>query len=288
MFTDQPVTPLHVESLLTFLRTNAKRKLTRDDIRNSFQPDSLTDKQVQSKEAIKAILDLELAGESERGIELLPREKGKPTPRDAVISALDDHILNSTKIEDYLALFYSYMLGMNERALDGRGREEWVLSFNRDVFDNVQQSNQFNSTKLTGLYRWFAYMGLGWHDQSGEFICNPYFRVLRCMHLIFGDRKKLECDHFMHKLAEACPELDGGDIFLRANKRYDASAMQCTLGLSHALIDLHLNGAIVLHCPKDSAGWSIALANPPKDEENLMSDKISQIQLANVAKGDGT
>ena len=47
MFTDGPVTPLHVESVIDFLRLNSKRKFSREDIKNSFQPESVAGSQEQ-------------------------------------------------------------------------------------------------------------------------------------------------------------------------------------------------------------------------------------------------
>ena len=173
------------------------------------------------------------------------------------------------------------MLGLNEKA-SGRSREDWVLGFQRDVFENKPQENQFNETKLTGLHRWMAYAGLGWYDQSQTFNCNPYSRVRRCLSVIFSDTKKLECVDFLSSLAECCSELDQGKIFLEANKNYDRDAKECTLGLSHALIDLHMDGFLKLHCPKDSDGWSIALANPPSDGKTLFSNRVSQVELGKV------
>lgn len=284
MFTDQPVTPLHVESLLTFLRANSNRKLTRDDIRNSFQPPSITTKQKQSHNAVKASIELGLISEGkEKVLELSSAAKSKKTPTAILREALDSNVLASKEVENYLALFYSYMLGLNQKAL-GRSGEEWTIGFQRDVFDNQPQENQFNTTKLTGLHRWMSYMGLGWYDQKGEFQCAPFERLQRSLSMIFQKQKKLECDEFMHRLSEACPELDGGKFFLEANKSYDANAKQCTLGLSHTLVDLHLGGFIKLHCPKDSAGWSIALANPPNDGKTLASNRISQVELGKGGK----
>ena len=279
MFTDGPVTPLHVESLIAFLRSQPSRKFTRDDLRNSFQPSSITGSQTQSNDAIKASIDLGLVHEgSNKTVTLTANAKGKKTIALALKSALDENVLGNIEIEDYLALFYSYMLGLDEAAL-GKSREDWVLGFNRDVFDGKSQTNQFNKTKLTGLHRWFSYMGLGWYDQSGQFNCNPYERVARNLKAIFGKGKILDCDEFLDRLRNACPELDGGEIFLQANKRYDSGAKNCTLGLSHALVDLHLDGAIQLHCPKDSDGWSIAKAGPPNDGKTLVSNRISQVQI---------
>ena len=82
----------------------------------------------------------------------------------------------------------------------------------------------------------------------------------------------------MEKLAATCPELDGGDIFRQANPSWEKSDKKCTLGLSHALIELHLDQVIRLACPADSAGWSIKDAEPPGDED-FKSEKFDSLEL---------
>lgn len=280
MFTDQPVTPLHLETLLSFVRLYAgKRSLTREALRDIFQPASLTQNQLQSSEALKAAMDLQLVLETDAKLISPAKELTGKLPIDELLkAAIDELVLGRTELEPFFALFYSYMLGRNRNAF-GKTREDWALEFNHDVFENKEQSNQFNSTKLTGLHRWFCYVGLGWYDQTDTFNCNPFYRIARRLPLIFGRSKRLDSDAFISSLATACPELDCGRIFMQANRRYDQTAMQCSLGLSHALVDLHYSQIIILHCPKDSAGWSIALASPSSDGKTLIGDRFSQVEL---------
>jgi hypothetical protein len=98
------------------------------------------------------------------------------------------------------------------------------------------------------------------------------------MSSIFGKEIKITGDQFMSKLAEVCPELDGGKMFLRANKHYDANAKQCTLGLSQALIGLHEDGFVRLTCPIDSRGWNLGKANPGRDDY-IKSDRLELIEI---------
>jgi hypothetical protein len=283
MFTDGPVTPLHLESLLAFLRAYPKKSFLREEIKGIFQPPSITNSQDQSNGAIRAAIELNLILESKNGVlELSDLAKQASTVKEALHEALDLTVLGSTQVEYYFALFYSYCLGQNESG-SKRSREEWEIAFNRDVFDNKQQTNRFNKDKFTGLHRWFSYTGLGWYDPSGEFNCNPYCRIARNLSHVFERKTILESDEFISTMSHVCPELDGGTIFLQANRRYDPSAKQCSLGLSHALIELHYSQMIILHCPKDSGGWSIALAGPPSDGKTLIGDRISQVELVKGA-----
>jgi hypothetical protein len=59
----------------------------------------------------------------------------------------------------------------------------------------------------------------------------------------------------MDRLSAAWPELDGDEIFRQADPAWQPSEKKCTLGLSHALIEFHLDDVIRLSCPADSAGW---------------------------------
>ena len=129
MFTDMPVTPLHVESLIGFLQANASRSFTREDIRNSFQPLSIASSQIQSSHALGAAVELGLVKEGAgSSIELLPVAKGKKAPRSILQEALDTFVLSSTDVEDYLALFYSYMLGLNANFTEhSLWREYWLI-----------------------------------------------------------------------------------------------------------------------------------------------------------------
>jgi len=128
------------------------------------------------------------------------------------------------------------------------------------------------------LHRWLNYVGLGWYDPVDSFQANPYERLLRALPSLFGRQHKLDADRFVTTLGATCPELDGGEIFLQANHEWQSADKKCSLGLSHALIELHLDGVIRLNCPADSAGWSVGEAEPPRDD-NFRSDRFAVIEL---------
>jgi hypothetical protein len=283
MFTDGPVTPLHLETLIELLRRLGTRKMTRDAVYGVLQPKSVTDSQDQSKNTVRAAIELNLVVEKDGfELELTESGRGRRSVRECVLDAIDQYVLASTDVEYYFALFYSYMLGLNKNTVKGT-RDDWVKAFNRDVFGNEKQINPFNAEKWSGLHRWFVYAGLGWNDPSGEFQCSPYERVKRKLPDIFSGDKKVDDDTFMDRLAVACPELDGGDLFKQAN-RNAGDNRQCTLGLSHALTELHLDSWILLYCSPDSGGWSLQQASPPNDGKTLLSDRIDFIEIRKGAK----
>ena len=180
--------------------------------------------------------------------------------------------------ETFFALFYSYLLALNKDGVRKKSGDDWAIDFDRDVFAGQRQSNPFNSTKYNGLRRWFRYAGLGWHDSEEVFQPNPFERILRRLPDIFDGRNKLRGEEFMENLGKTCPEIDGGKVFRRVAGNWKPENKTCTLGLSHALIELHQENKIRLHCPQDSRGWSIKDADPPSDD-TLKSDKIEIVEL---------
>jgi hypothetical protein len=284
MFTDQPVTPTRVETLLNLMRKFSDRKITREILIDLLQPDGLPDRnpnKTQAKQAVSAATELGLI-ETDSENRLKPTFKSNDTrdSRQILLEALDEKVLQNTNVEPYFALFYGYLLALNSDGGKQQTGDKWASEFQRDVFGEERPANPFNDTKLTGLNRWFGFAGLGWYDTNRVFQPNPYERLLRRLPLIFGKNKKLTSENFMQKLAEFCPELDGGRIFLQAHRfrNYDSAAKVCTLGLSHALIDLNQDGKIRLICPRDSRGWSIEVAQPPSGD-GLDSSRIDSIEF---------
>jgi hypothetical protein len=283
MFTHNPVTPVRLEILVDLLRSYP-RGLPRKEVCRMLQPESLNSDLGNSSPSavtVSAALELGLAEEEEGDLSLSAAcRKRKQDSRLDILAAFDARVLSSVEVEKYFALFYSYYLGLGKQAYVRRSqnKDQWADQFNQALgLENNSQENRFNATKLTGLHRWFNYVGLGWYDPMGEFQANPYDRLLRALPLIFGRQRKLEADEFMPKLSDACPELDGGALFLQANPGWDASAKRCTLGLSHALIELHLDKIIQLHCPADSPGWNIGDAEPPGGN-NFKSHRFAVVE----------
>jgi len=284
MFTDNPVTPVRLQILIDLLR-ECPRGLARKEAYRLLQPEPLNADLGSSSPAVvtvKAAIELELAEDDDGVLSLTPACRKQKGTREAILRAFDNRVLSNADVEKYFALFYSYYLGLGKQVYERRtfNNEQWAEQFNKAVFADAPQENRFNGTKLTGLHRWFNYVGLGWYDPNGDFQANPYERLARALPQMFGRQRKLESQAFMPILAEACPELDGGALFLQANPRWDGAGKQCTLGLSHALIELHLDGVIRLSCPADSEGWDIGDAEPPRDED-FRSARLAAVERLN-------
>ena len=283
MFTDSEATPTRVEMLIDLARTMHGRKFDASTVQQLLQPaglPGLTAGSAQFRSVLNAAKELGVLKEQDDAMIRFPRAREARSSRELLLEAIDERVLRDDSIEPWFALFYSLLLGRDEAASTGpTAGTYWENRFERDVFGGEKQNNRFNETKYRGLRRWFRYSGLGWHDGEDCFHPNPYERLERQLEPIFSKSSELHVDPFMEKLSEACPELDGGHFFLKANPRWDRGVKVLSLGLSHALIDLHMDGKIQLNCPLDSDGWSISKAEPPRDGVNLKSDRISSVRL---------
>lgn len=285
MFTDGPVTPMRVETFINTIRQLGTRKLDREKLLKLHQPEGLPglkedSRRDQAARTFTAARELGLIEVEDSGrVQLSFDRNDSRLTRTIVLEALDEQVLGgSLETEPYFALFYSFLLSLGKEGTTNRSGDEWAVEFERAVFAGERPPNPFNSTKYSGLLRWFHYSGLGWHDSKGIFQANPFDRVLRRLPVIFDDKKELSSEEFMAGLSESCPELDGGDVFKRAHAGWNPEGKNCTLGLSHALVELHAENKIRLHCPRDSRGWSIIEADPPTDQ-TVRSYRIEKIEL---------
>jgi hypothetical protein len=278
LFTDQPVTPLRLETLLEVVRTNSG--VERDELKALLQPASIRGdgKAVQATATLAAANELGLVQADARG-HLRLTSKGAAPVRTLVLAALDREVLSKEEVEPYLARFYAFMSG----APDRRSNAEWVATFNNAVYGAVRVADPFNPTKLSGLWRWLPYAGLGWMDPGDQFQPCPYERIRRQLPAIFASERKLEDEDFMERLAACCPELDGGKIFLGVHAGSEREAQRCTPGLAAALVELHLDGVLRLHAPPDVHGWNIAAAEPVSDGKTLTGQRLQYVELVQGA-----
>jgi len=289
MFTDGPVTPIRLEVLLDVLKKYPDG-MTSEEIYNLLQPLKLCPpsegttrpKQTTARNTLSAARELELV-EGTQSAKLSKNYNKSNTSKENLLRVMDQKVLSDCnyKVEFYLALYYAYFLGLSKKVYEMQmnyTNETWAAKFNAGVFGNKRKSNPFNPEKFSGLHRWLNYLGLGWNDPSGKFQANPYERLKRALPSIFEGESELSGDDFMKRLAKFCPELDGGKIFLEANEyqKYKSDDKQCSLGLSHALVDLYEDKIIDLDCPTDSDGWDFRLADPPPSEK-LVGTRIARV-----------
>jgi hypothetical protein len=281
VFTDQPVTPKRLETLVEVMRHFRPRALSRQAIYELLQPQglpALKESSDQARHVVGAAVELELLEPDGQALRLADAASGAKRPvRGVVLEAIDRRVLAISDVEPYFATFYAYLLGRGVTGGRKQSGQAWADEFNRAVNRGSLGDNPFNKDKYSGLGRWYRYVGLGWDDPSGVFMCNPYQRLLRSLPALFAGDRRLDASDFMQRLALTCPELDGGSLFVIANPGFNAEDRTCTLGLSHALIELHEEGVVELDCPSDSTGWSVGLADPPRDGRTMRSSRMSAV-----------
>ena len=278
MFTDDQVVPTRLEFLIELLQKNPEG-LARDWIYELLQPTSLNGGNHNAATAtVSAALELNVATEVKpKKLIVLSKGLEKVSAREAILDAFDKRVLCSTAVEPYFATFYSFLLNNPERSLQA---VHSVPDYLEQTFGARRPANVFNETKLRGLFRWFSYVGLGWFDPQDNFQPLPYERLARSLPAIFSSKRKMNSEEWMKKLAANCPELDGGALFMEANRGWQESTRQCSIGLGNALLELEHDGLLKISRPADSAGWSIANVDPPTDyTSDRNGARISFIEL---------
>lgn len=285
MFIDNPTIPTQLEVLLDQLHASRQKSATPESVKTLLQPSGLPDLKESSSQSVlhmRAARELRLTTEDADGNLRLTYSvrQGKPSAKDAIISAVDRHVLSSPDLEPWFGRLYSYVISRGDSGIpsDGGSRKDLCEQFNSALPAHIERTNPLNDTKLAQYLRWFSYVGLGWRDPSKQFIPDPTDRLLRALPAIFDKSPQLEASTFMSAMALACPELDGGALFLdAAGDQYRKADRVCTGALAMALRNLHDDGVIQLDCPKDSQGWSLERAGTVRDQHMLQSDRFDRV-----------
>lgn len=264
MFTDNPTIPAQLEVLLDVLYEMRDRKSDRETLRALIQPNGLPGVTKNSQQVyahIRAAEELGLARvDDEQNVRLTYSVRGEHRVRHIIAEAFDRIALGSAEVEPWAGRFYAYLIA-NEKVAVAQNQEsqgDWSLAFMNALPTDVPRNNPMNPDKFRSLMRWYVYIGLGWIDPSGAFVPDPTRRLQRSLKSIWVKDKSLNSTEFMMRLGASCPELDGGAFFKEINVSWPGgSARECTGAVATALWRLHDLGALRLHCPADSKGWSL-------------------------------
>jgi hypothetical protein len=284
MFIDNPTIPAQLEVLLEVIHAMRDRKADVGALKLLIQPKGLPGLSNSSEHLelhVKAARELGLVQQdSDKNIRLVDRLRGSFDAKKSILKAFDKLVLSRTDVEKWAARFYAYLIVQEvDVGPDSSAKQELLAKdFMERLPPSIGTENAMNRTKYGGLIRWYCYAGLGWIDPSGRFVPDPTIRVRRALPEIWGAKKKLDIDEFMMRLAEACPELDGGVIFEEVTVgQYNATNREFTRAVGTALWRLHEEEDLRLICPKDSMGWRLDRAG--KDlVKGEASNKVSQIE----------
>ena len=287
MFIDKPTVPTQLEVVLDLLHAIRQKSAPADSIKRLLQPKGLPDLTATSKQAalqLNAARELKLTAEDEEGhirLAYAVRE-GKPSAKDAIVSAVDRLVLASADIEPWFGRLYGYVISRvnDEIPSDSSGQKDLCTEFNNALLGHIERVNPLNDTKLPHYLRWYSYAGMGWRNPNNSFVPDPTGRLRRALPRIFGNTPRLDAASFMSALAQACPELDGGALFMDVSGgQYRPSDRECTRALAAALRNLHDEGVIQLDCPQDNQGWSLVRGGTVRDQKTLHSDRFDRVAL---------
>ncbi len=173
--------------------------------------------------------------------------------------------------DNYLLNMYSAWYAVQNDRVFQFALKDFETRFNSEIFPEAE-GRHFNTTKLNGWRDWAVFLGLGWNLRlSGRELVVPdaHERLAPLLDQLLpeGERPIL-FGSFMDRLAEDCPELDGGMLFTRcwqASRGAESPGSQLSLMLSSGLRVLHEAEVIELSLVGDAATkWQLypALGRP--------------------------
>lgn len=255
------VTPHRLHALVRLV--SRLRTPNRGDLLEMLQPPDLVNSQEASGAVYRAAVNFRVIVEDENGRVFLHPDIGKRKNIESSDRFLDFMQTRLTGIADenadnYLLNFVTAWYAVqNERIFLYRKKEEISQNFNRDMDPRGEEELReegrlFNPTKLNGWLTWASFLGWGWTmTMGGKELLMPdaHKRIFRVLSLLLPDSKETPLSQFAERLAEICPELDGGSLFKKcwqASRRADVRGNQLSLMLSTGLRSLHDNGKIRL------------------------------------------
>ena len=286
MFMDGTATSNRLETLTKVLMSKNLPPMEESSLKNILAPQSLPDfSKEQPTSLISAGKDLGLIKFSEKNNKIKKITASGKDPKQYLLEVLDEKILSQTEVEPYFAKFFSYALHNNIPFSNKKDDNESLASLVNQEIIGFARGNPFNYTKISSYLPWYSYMGLTQPIKSSGSLtiseAYPYERIKRKLHQIFKENNQLFIDDFMQKFGSNCPELDGGEIYKSVTVSSSAPMKELTLGVSNALIELHISGHITLDCPLDSDGWSfnsrISIGSLPDHPTPLKSNKIYSV-----------
>ncbi len=254
MFLDTITRPNKVESVIKTLNFLEKENVSNQTIYDLYQPKEVNESDVQDqiKATLKVLKRLSLIDDNNKlTFKLKPEEEIK----DYVLKSFDEIVLNENSEEKWFALFYSFILSEN-KDISG-SYEQYSTAFNKNKFGNeIRPTNQLNGTKLGHYFSWYNYIGLGQNQQKLIFV-NPYHRIKRKLKIIFNEKNNLSMDQFVRKMGDACPELDGGNVFKIIENDWSLTNRKLSKGLQRSLVQLHIEKDLQLVSRSDARDFWI-------------------------------
>jgi hypothetical protein len=173
------------------------------------------------------------------------------------IETEDNYILNC---------FTAWFAVQNEKAILPKQSETLAEYFNQQMFPSEQEDSderetrKFNSTKYNGWLSWASF--LGWVKNYGNVtVPDATYRLLGILSDVLNDKNKISITEFIARMSAVCPELDGGNLFIRAwesSRPTEEYGKKLTLMVSTALRTCEKLGYLELTTEPDASDvWQL-------------------------------
>lgn len=254
----------------------------RNDLLEMLQPPDLVGSQEASKEVYRSAVNFWVIVEGENGTVSLHPDIGKSQnieSSDSFCAFMQKRLIGiaDEKANNYLLnLFTAWYAVQDEGVFRYSKKIEFREKFNetmgfRDESESIEEGRMLSDEKLNGWLTWASFLGWGWRMKVKSLdllIPDAHKRLIPVLPSLLPDAQETPFSQFAEKIAEICPELDGGILFEKcwqASRSAELRGNQLSLMLSTGLRSLHDNGKIRLIHYADSANeWQLypAQAHP--------------------------
>ncbi len=258
---------------------------TRKDVIDLLQPSVLVSDQSAAKNVYVAAVNCEIINEAPDKTLVLSGETAQLESMQGFQLYMQKRVLGVTDSyqPNYLFNLYSaWYIVQNERIFQFV-EKDFETRFNEELFQDAELRT-FNMTKFNGWRRWAAFLGLGWPIKPGlsgrsEILVPCASNRLKGVlaQLLTKDEQVIKFSLFAERIAELCPELDGGSLFTycrEASRGSEQRGNNLSITLSTGLRQLHDSGEIELIRQADATDiWQLYPA------EGQLLKQVTHIRL---------
>ncbi len=258
---------------------------TRKDVIDLLQPSVLVSDQSAAKNVYVAAVNCEIINEAPDKTLVLSGEAAQLESMQGFQLYMQKRVLGVTESyqPNYLFNLYSaWYIVQNERIFQFV-EKDFETRFNEELFQDAELRT-FNMTKFNGWRRWAAFLGLGWPIKPGlsgrsEILVPCASNRLKGVlaQLLTKDEQVIKFSLFVERIAELCPELDGGSLFTYcwgASRGSEQRGNNLSLTLSTGLRQLYDSGEIELIRQADATDiWQLYPA------EGQLLKQVTHIRL---------
>lgn len=258
---------------------------TRQDVIDLLQPSVLVSDQSAAKNIYIAAVNCNIINEAPDKTLVLNGEAAQLESMQGFHLYMQKRVLGV--IEPYqpnylFNLYSAWYIVQNERVFQFVDKD-YETRFNEELFQDAE-SRTFNMTKFNGWRTWGAFLGLGWPIKPGlggrsEILVPCASNRLKGVlaQLLTEDEQVIKFSLFAERIAELCPELDGGSLFTycwEASRGSERRGNNLSLALSTGLRQLHDSGEIELIRQADATDiWQLYPA------EGQLLKQVTHIRL---------